>query len=381
MVTGGHISHVILLIAAYVGFDLGEILAPAKSCHLGGKGDKAAAAGEGAVVLLLGWVRCRRVPDFHSIARGCRNLLGGDADFFIVSIGEFHGLFSARGAALVDHMELSQIIDNIGIACVIIIDWHIVGFSIHTHALSCLSSEAERSAVAIIEIPCTVILPGNSSAHCGGSTAPLRGAGNRRLTLVASGGRLTGVKNRIAAPLDGICSCDVTIRHPLKVRGKVVLAILQIQVFPGQCDGMIIFICLLCKGKPVLIAAVLALVIFRIQQVGPGGLSRRVIGDMVEFRINIAAIFCVVWQGNGDLQLPKELGHIDVVLVRVYPDLPQGKGLVRHRGHASLHANPGQSGAGLDGSVVTNRIIVFARNLGGGGDCLICLSVCVDFDF
>ena len=144
---------------------------------------------------------------------------------------------------------------------------------------------------------------------------------------------------------------------------------------------MIVFICLLCKGKLVLIAAVLALVIFRIQQVGPGGLSRRVIGDMVEFRINIVAIFCVVWQGNGDLQLLKELGHIDVVLVRVYPDLPQGKGLVRRRGHASLHANPGQSGTGLDGSVVTRRIIVFARNLGGGGDCLICLIVCIDSDF
>ena len=135
------------------------------------------------------------------------------------------------------------------------------------------------------------------------------------------------------------------------------------------------------EGKVVLIAAVCILVIFRIQQVGPGGLSRKVIGDMVEFRINIAAIFCVVRQGDSDFQLLEELGHIDVVLVRVYPDLPQGKGLVRRCGHASLDANPGQSGAGLDGSVVTRRIIVFARDLGGGGDCLICLSVCVDSDF
>ena len=181
LIAGGHIAHVVLLIAAYVGLDLGEILVLAKSCHLGGKGDKAAAAGEGAVVLLLGWVRCRRVPDFHSIARGCRNLLGGDADFIIVCVGEFHRLCSALIAALVDHMELSQIIDNIGIACVIIIDWLIVGFSRHTHALSCLSSEAECSTVTIIEIPCTVILPGNSSAHCGGIT------GSRRLTRVASG--------------------------------------------------------------------------------------------------------------------------------------------------------------------------------------------------
>ena len=107
--------------------------------------------------------------------------MGGDSDFIIVSIGKFHGLICADGAALIDHMELSQIIGNTGIACVIIIDWLIVGFSIHTHALSCLSSEAERSTVTIIEIPCTVILPGNSSAHCGGIT------GSRRLTLVASG--------------------------------------------------------------------------------------------------------------------------------------------------------------------------------------------------
>ena len=61
--------------------------------------------------------------------------------------------------------------------------------------------------------------------------------------------------------------------------------------------------------------------------------------------------------------------------------MPQGKGLIRCRKHASLDADSGQSGAGLDGSVVTRRIIVFARNLGGGGDCLICLIVCVDFDF
>ena len=375
LVTGGHVAHVILLIAAYVGLDLGEILVLAESCHLGGKGDKAAAAGEGAAVLSLGWVLCRRVPDFHSVARGCRNLLGGDAYFIIVFIGEFHGLIGARGAALVDHMELSQIIDNIGIACVIIINWHIVGFSIHAHALSYLSSEAERSAVAIIEIPCTVILPGNRSAHCGGNN------GIRLLSLVASGGCLTGVKNRIAAPLDGLCSCVVTISRPLKIWGQVVLPVLQVQVFPGQCDGMIGFICLLCKGKPVLIAAVLDPVIFRIQQVGSGGLSRRVIGDMVEFRINIAAIFCVIWQGNGELQLLKELRHIDVILVRVYPDLPQGKGLIRRHGYTGLHTDTGQSGTGLDSSVVTSRIIVFARNLRSGRDCLICLSVCVDFDF
>ena len=259
--------------------------------------------------------------------------MGSDSDFIIVSISKFHGLISAGGGALVDHMELSQIIGNIGIACVIIIDWLIVCFSLYTHALSCLSRKVERSTVAIIGIPCTVILPGNSSAHCGGS------AGSGLLPLVASGGCLTGVENRIAAPLDGICSCDVTIRRPLKVRGKVFLPVLQIQVFPGQCDGVIVFICLLCKGKPVLIAAVRILVIFRVQQVGPGGLSRRIPGDVIEFRINIAAIFCVVWQGNGDLQLLKELGHIDVVLVRVYPDLPQGKGLVRRRRYTGLHTD------------------------------------------
>ena len=182
LITGGHIAHVVLLIAAYICLDLGEILVLAKSCHLGGKGDKAAAAGEGAVVLSLGWVRCRRVPDFHSIARGCGDLLGGDANFIIVSIGEFHRLCSALIAALVDHMELSQIIGNIGIACVIIIDWLIVGFSRHTHALSCLGREAECRAVTIIEIPCTAVLPGDRSAHCGGS------AGSGRLPLVASGG-------------------------------------------------------------------------------------------------------------------------------------------------------------------------------------------------
>ena len=128
-------------------------------------------------------------------------------------------------------------------------------------------------------------------------------------------------------------------------------------------------------------AVILILVIFRIQQVGPGGLSRRVIGDVVKFRISIAAIFCVVWQGESDFQLLEELGHIDVVLVRVDPDLPQGKGLILRHGYTGLHANPGQSGAGLDGSVVIIFIIVFARDLGGGGDCLICLSVCVDSDF
>ena len=154
--------------------------------------------------------------------------MGSDSDFIIVSISKFHGLISAGGTALVDHMELSQIIGNTGIACVIIIDWLIVGFSRHTHALSCLSSEAERSTVTIIEIPCTVILPGNRSAHCGGST------GSRRLALVASGSCLTGVENRIAAPLDSICSCDVTIRLPLKIWGQVVLPVLQVQVFPGQ---------------------------------------------------------------------------------------------------------------------------------------------------
>ena len=259
--------------------------------------------------------------------------MGSDSDFIIVSISKFHGLISAGGAALVDHMELSQIIGNTGIACVIIIDWLIVGFSRHTHALSCLSSEAERSTVTIIEIPCTVILPGNRSAHCGGST------GSRRLALVASGSCLTGVENRIAAPLDSICSCDVTIRLPLKIWGQVVLPVLQVQVFPGQCDGMIGFICLLCKGKPVLIAVALALVIFRIQQVGPVGLSRRIPGDVIEFRISITAIFCVVRQGNCDLQLLKELGHIDVVLVRVYPDLPQGKGLIRCRRYTALHTD------------------------------------------
>ena len=61
--------------------------------------------------------------------------------------------------------------------------------------------------------------------------------------------------------------------------------------------------------------------------------------------------------------------------------MPQGKGLIRRRGYTSLHANPGQSRAGLDGSVVTSRIIVFTRDCGSGGDCLICLSVCVDSDF
>ena len=155
------------------------------------------------------------------------------------------------------------------------------------------------------------------------------------LTLVAFGAILTGVRNQIATPLDGICSCVVTTSRPLKVRSKVVLPVLQVQVFPGQCDGMIIFICLWWKkGKPVL-----ALVIFRIQQVGPGGLSRRIPGDVIEFRINIVAIFCVVWQGNCDLQLLKELGHIDVVLVRVYPDLPQGKGLIRCRRYTALHTD------------------------------------------
>ncbi len=272
-------------------------------------------------------------------------------------------------------MELSQIIDNIGIACVIIIDWLIVGFSIHAHALSCLSSEAERSAVAIIEIPRTVILPGDRSAHCGGI------ASSGRLPLVASGGCLTGVENRIAAPPDGICSCDVTIGRPLKIGGKVILRILQVQVFPGQFNSVIGIVYRLCEVKAVLIAIVTTLVVFRIQQVEPGRLSRRIPGDMIEFRINIVAIFCVVWQGNGELQLLKELGHIDVVLVRVYPDLPQGKGLIRRRGYTSLHANPGQSGAGLDRSVVTRRIIVFARNLWSGRDCLICSIACVDFDF
>ena len=51
--------------------------------------------------------------------------------------------------------------------------------------------------------------------------------------------------------------------------------------------------------------------------------------------------------------------------------MPQGKGLIRRRGHTGLHANPGQSGAGLDRSVVTGRIIVFARDLRSGRDCLI----------
>ena len=270
LITGGHITHVVLLIATNVGLDLGEILVLAKSCHLGGKGDKTAAAGEGAIVLLLGWVRCRRVPDFHSVARGCRNLLGGDADFIIVSIGEFHGLFSARGAALVDHMELSQIIGNTGIACVII-DWLIVGLSRHTHALAFTGRKAERSTVAIIEIPCTVILPGNRSTYCGG------GASGGRLPLVASGGCLTGVENRSAAPLDGICACDVTIRRPLKVRSKVFLCVLQVQICPCQCDGMIGIVSRLRVG----IAAIRILVIIRIQQVGPGGLSRRIPGDVI----------------------------------------------------------------------------------------------------
>ena len=133
--------------------------------------------------------------------------------------------------------------------------------------------------------------------------------------------------------------------------------------------------------KVVLIAAVRILVAFRIQQVGPGGLSRRVIGDVIKRRIDLVALFFVVRQGNGDLQLLEELGHIDVVLVRVYPDLPQGKGLIRCRRYTALHTDTRQSRTGLDSSVVIGRIIVFARNLRSGGDCLIFLSVCVDFDF
>ena len=93
------------------------------------------------------------------------------------------------------------------------------------------------------------------------------------------------------------------------------------------------------KVKAIQIVAVFIFMILRIQQVSPGRHSRRVIGYVIEFRIDITAIFYVVWQGNGDLQLLKELGHVDVVLIGVQPYLPQGKGLACRRGHARLHAN------------------------------------------
>ena len=44
--------------------------------------------------------------------------------------------------------------------------------------------------------------------------------------------------------------------------------------------------------------------------------GQTLIGDMVEFRINIAAIFCVVRQGNGDLQFLKTLK--DMLIIRTY---------------------------------------------------------------
>ena len=43
---------------------------------------------------------------------------------------------------------------------------------------------------------------------------------------------------------------------------------------------MFVFVFLLCEVKSVLIAAVITLVLLRIQHVGPGGLSRRIPGDV-----------------------------------------------------------------------------------------------------
>ena len=125
------------------------------------------------------------VPDFHNIAVICRNLLGGDADFVIVCVCEFYSLFSALITTVVDHVELSQIIDNIGIACVIIIYWIIVRFSGHAHTLAFMRREAERIKRIIPRIPHTVILPGDFSAHRGG-------AGSGFLTFETSRGCIAG---------------------------------------------------------------------------------------------------------------------------------------------------------------------------------------------